>query len=228
MATMNSAASLNLHGGGVIHMAAMQPVRSSPHVTGLHYFAAWQQHSLISCLMGEEWRSVVGWEGFYEVSNLGRVKTAPRTIPLHGGQKRIPERVRKLQLTRDGYPCVGLSGVGKWTLKKVHQLVCEAFHGPRPSPSHQAAHNDGVRTNNAASNLRWATAAENSCDRAIHGNNRPGETNGNAKLTNMEAAEIRLRAHSASYAELADEYGVSLFTIGRIVRCERYRVEMAA
>jgi hypothetical protein len=179
----------------------------------------------------EEWRPISGWEGLYEVSNLGRVKSLPRAFPMHGGIKRTRELIRKLRLTHDGYPCLILSRGGRigpgapgfYVMKRVHQLVCEAFHGPRPSVGHQVAHGDGVRTNNVATNLRWATPAENYSDRHRHGTNLAGERNGNAKLSDAQAAEIRRRSAWLNNEKLAKQYGVSSWTIGRIVRGERYR-----
>lgn len=73
----------------------------------------------------------------------------------------------------------------------VSRLVCEAFHGPKPTLIHQAAHNDGVRTNNRPDNLRWATPQENSDDKKLHGTELRGERNGNARLTSANVLEIR-------------------------------------
>lgn len=53
--------------------------------------------------------------------------------------------------------------------RRLHRLVCEAFHGPEPQPGMDAAHNDGDRRNNHANNLRWATRAENIADQWSHG-----------------------------------------------------------
>lgn len=108
---------------------------------------------------------------------------------------------------------------GKAMCRGVHALVCEAFHGPKPSPSHQTAHNDGNKDNNAAANLRWATASENNQDKKLHGTWQGGSKNPRAKLSETQVAEIKKsRAAGASAQEIADLYGVAALQIRRIVR----------
>lgn len=105
----------------------------------------------------EEWRPVADFPG-YSVSNLGRVVSTVRgeARELRGGYS--GSGYRKVALARDGHRYG----------KKVHLLVCEAFHGPRP-PGLVARHLDGDKTRNAASNLEWATYSENGHDQVRHG-----------------------------------------------------------
>lgn len=124
----------------------------------------------IENLPGEEWRPVVGYEGIYEVSSLGRVKSLARTFAHPHGPKRIKARILKLILVKRGYYRVSLCGKGERQPSLVHQLVAEAFHGPKPTPAHEVCHNDGRPGNNAASNLRWDTHSENIRDTVRHGN----------------------------------------------------------
>ncbi len=91
----------------------------------------------------------------------------------------------------------------------VHHLVCEAFHGPRPEGM-KVAHNNGNHLDNRASNLRWATDSENQNDRKDHG------TMG--KLTLEQVQEIRARRATEKPAALAQEYGVSYYTVWDIVK----------
>lgn len=108
----------------------------------------------------------------------------------------------------------------------VHQLVCEAFHGPRPSPRHHAAHSDGVRTHNAPDNLRWATPQENADDRIAHGNSGRGEQHAQSLLTEDEVKAIR-KTYAASMGaryvrrgtreRLASQFGVSIGAIKDII-----------
>lgn len=99
----------------------------------------------------------------------------------------------------------------------VHSLVCTAFHGPRPSPKHQVAHKDGDKTNNAAVNLRWATAKENIADKILHGTMAHSEANGRAKLTIEQVREIRRRmAEGETQKGLAQAYGVAASNISHI------------
>jgi HNH endonuclease/NUMOD4 motif len=109
------------------------------------------------CLPGERWRLVVGYEGLYDVSSLGRVWSNYR-----GG------RILKPGRHPHGYPQVGLWRDGQHRMWLVHQIVCIAFHGPRP-PGMEVCHNDGVPSNVAASNLRWDTHEGNMGDKQEHG-----------------------------------------------------------
>ena len=104
----------------------------------------------------EEWRPVVGFEGYYEVSNLGRVKTVARRMSNRG----VPEKIRS-QTELKGYHCVGLIKDGTHKTVKVHRIVAEAFIGSPPTPQHQVNHIDGDKGNNIVSNLEWATPQEN-------------------------------------------------------------------
>ena len=116
-------------------------------------------------LPGEEWRPAVGAEGFYEVSDLGRVRSVPHmTVKgLRGGRILSPCRVAKL-----GYLSVGLSVNGVVRYSSVHRLVAAAFHGPCPD-GQEVRHLDGDPANNAAANLRYGTKSENRDDQRRHG-----------------------------------------------------------
>lgn len=114
----------------------------------------------------ETWMPIRSYEGLYEVSSFGRVKSLSR-IRRNGGVLR--ERILSPALTQAGYPSVALhiAGRGQRTHLVPH-LVAEAFHGPRPEGM-QVCHNDGVPGNNQASNLRWDTPSENIRDVIRHG-----------------------------------------------------------
>lgn len=83
----------------------------------------------------------------------------------------------------------------------AHALVCELFHGPKPSRLYQVAHHDGNKLNNHYSNLRWATAKENNADKTRHGTQQRGEKNYNAKLTDEIVRAIRAE-HTGRYGNL--------------------------
>lgn len=125
-------------------------------------------------------------------------------------------------LDADGYPRVSYHENGKTKQVAVHTLVCTAFHGIRPSPAHTVAHGDGERANNKASNLRWATPKEQYADRRRHGTEaKSGERNWNAKISNAQAAAIRAAyrpGRGAGYPALAKAFGVSKFTVYRVVK----------
>jgi hypothetical protein len=106
---------------------------------------------------------------------------------------------------------------------RVHRLVCEAFHGPPPSPAHLVAHRDGNRQNNRAGNLRWATHIENESDKRAHGRTSQGERHGAAKLSVALVREARrLRRDGASWRFLARRFGVAKRTIQTAVTGETW------
>lgn len=118
-----------------------------------------------------------------------------------------------------GYLQVQMWVDGKAKRFTVHVIVCEAFHGPRPTPKHQVRHLDGNKLNCRADNLKWGTAKENAADRKTHGTNNNGERHGNACLTWQVVHAIRQRyaAGSADQKDLAEEFGVSRATVSRVI-----------
>lgn len=117
------------------------------------------------------WKPVVGFEGFYEVSDEGRVRSLPRRVnsPVAGGSRVIPGRERKLTTHPSGHLIVSLSRPGeKLFMAKVHRLVLEAFVGPCPDGM-ECCHNNSVPSDNRLANLRWDTPSENQLDKRRHG-----------------------------------------------------------
>lgn len=169
----------------------------------------------------EEWREIAGYDGWYEVSNLGRVRS---WMPTGKGHKRLAEaRIRKLVPNlRGGYLTVMLMRNKQRTLRYVHHLVLEAFVGPR-SEGMEGRHKDGDALNNVPSNLAWATHPENEQDKFAHGTHTSGERNGGAKFTNEQAAQIQERTQTETVTALATEFGVSIATISQIKNGLRYR-----
>ena len=110
----------------------------------------------------EEWRDIKGYEGLYQVSNMGRVKSLERTIiRKNGSEQHRKERILKPRKDGHGYLRVNLSnGRGNKKDSKIHRLVCEAFQkNPENKPC--VNHIDENKTNNTASNLVWCTYKEN-------------------------------------------------------------------
>lgn len=103
-----------------------------------------------------EWRPVVGYEGRYEVSNDGRIKSLAQEIRRKDGRVWCrPDTVLSGHLTHTGYMTVRLMGAdGRSRVRQIHILVLEAFVGPQPDGL-RAVHRDRVKTNNAIDNLYW-------------------------------------------------------------------------
>lgn len=164
----------------------------------------------------EQWLSVIGFEGVYEVSDRGRVRSLDRDVPYSNGRVlRMKGIIRQTPLVA-GYLSLFLSLNGSKTFAYVHHLVAVAFIGPRP-PGKELAHADGDSRNAALENLRYATPIENDADKIAHGTRPQGSRNGSAKLTEQQVIEIRQRSHHGERGNvLAKEYGISTGSMARI------------
>lgn len=165
----------------------------------------------------ELWAPVVGYEGLYEVSTLGRVRSLERfSKQRFGNLQHRPERVLRPinDHTSTKYLYVNLSKNGRSKKFAIHRLVLEAFIGPCPSANHQACHNDGCRTNPRLDNLRWDTIKANAADVERHGNRVRGEQSPRAKLTAQQVNYV-LSCHESSL-KLSRALGVASSTIRAI------------
>jgi len=160
----------------------------------------------------QQWRSVPGYEGAYMVSDDGQVRSLSRRVKhALGGWRTLTERILAQSPDGKGYMTVALHMKGRQKSARVHVLVKDAFHGPRPPGRVEVCHGDGVPGNNVLSNLRYDTHANNVRDRKGHGTDNSGARNGCAKLTVELVREIR-QAHARAGArpvDLAKLYGVS-------------------
>lgn len=169
-----------------------------------------------------EWKQIPGFEGYYEASSDGRIRSMPRTN--RGCSKHGTESVRRIkgkeirQHTRmDGkYYHVTLAKEGVNKTRTVHSLVLEAFVGLRKE-GYEALHIDGNSHNNALTNLRWGSHAENEADKLKHGGVMVGEQVHTAKLKAVQVAAIK--AHTFKYgdgARIARLLGLTKETVNKI------------
>lgn len=167
---------------------------------------------------------VKGIQDRYLVSSAGNIYS------LWDNKRKLAEpRLRGMSLHPAGYYRVYLCKTGKdmkrpikiWRL--AHQLICEAFHGPRPSSRHHAAHINGISTDNRASNLMWATPKENEHHKKLHDTRLSREKNHQAKLNERMVAAIKYikRKHGFSCAELGRCFDVSYQVIQRVLGDEK-------
>ena len=111
----------------------------------------------------EQWKWVVGWEGYYRVSNTGRVMTVGSAHPHWLNPAKVfarQPRVHAPHTNKRGYRHILLQRHGQKVDRTVHSLVLEAFHGPRPHGL-VCNHKNGKRSDNRASNLEWVTHKQN-------------------------------------------------------------------
>lgn len=154
--------------------------------------------------MIEQWKDIKGYEGKYQVSNTGKVRSLERHYMLRaskiciGGKELKPYKYH-------GYLGVRLSKNSKAPIKKIHRLVLEAFVGD--SGGLHSRHLDGNRENNNLDNLKWGTRKENEADKVRHGTNNLGERHGNSKLCDLDVWLIR--NIDAKHKLLAEFFGIS-------------------
>lgn len=141
--------------------------------------------------MKQEWRSIEGFEGLYEVSNYGEVKALERIVENNGGMQRKHERILK-QNTKS-HCVVVLCKNGKTYSRLVHRLVAIAFI-PNPENKPVVDHIDTNPMNNRADNLRWVTIQENCMNpltRMHNSESKKGHAYYGRPLTEDEKDKIR-------------------------------------
>lgn len=158
----------------------------------------------------DEWRDIPGWEGMYQVSSSGQVRS------LH----RKNTRTLKPRNNRKGYPCVMLYAAdGSKKNKPVHRLVAATFIRRKDEAATQVNHIDGNKTNNSRENLEWVTASENIIHSVGIGKRAIGEGHHSAKLTESDVVEIRKRLKAGDrQKDIARDFGVSTCPISQIKR----------
>lgn len=151
-----------------------------------------------------KWRVVPSFP-WLEASSDGRVR---RTLVALNGMR--PREIEGA-IDKRGYImlCIQRGNIRRGNIGK-HVLICEAFHGLRPSPAHLVAHWDGDSTNNVPSNLRWATEKENAADRTRHGHTLRGTDVNTAKLNEFVVLEMRRLAKEEGFTgkQLGEMFGV--------------------
>lgn len=174
----------------------------------------------------EKWKSIAGYEGLYEVSNLGRVRSMPRTeafLKKSNGQiATLCVRQRKEKILkagqRGGYLSVVLSKNGTTHNALVHRLVAQAFI-PNSDNKPQVNHIEQPKTDNSVGNLEWATPAEDGQHRVAHDLRPNGSRLPQTKLTEEQVVEMRdFRAQGWLLRELSAKYDVAESTVSAVVR----------
>jgi hypothetical protein len=163
----------------------------------------------------EEFRAVAGFEGKYEVSNLGRVKSLAK----HG----FPDKFIAGR-TKIGYMLVGLYRDNKPTYAYIHRLVAAAFLAkPEKLLPLSVNHIDGNKANNLLGNLEWATHRENMDHAMRTGLSRKGEECTNATISEADVLAMRELYKTKSSIAIADQFGLSRAHAIDIIRGRRWK-----
>jgi hypothetical protein len=162
--------------------------------------------------LSEEWKAVVGYEGLYEVSSQGSVRSLDRTVLYPNGK---PNRNFKGKLlkqclnVKQRYYGVRLSKQGKTKLWLIHQLVAAAFLGNKPA-DHVICHGPKGHLCNEINNLSYGTFSQNAKDQWRDGTKIYGEKVFNSKLTAKKVLQIKkLRKSGKTLTELSQKFAIS-------------------
>lgn len=173
--------------------------------------------------ISEQWKTCPGYEGAYEVSSEGRVRSVERMVRCRLGFRLVRSVFIKQRSHRGKYWVVQLSVPGREQCLFVHRLVCQAFH-LNPTGLPISRHKDGDNRNSRADNLEWGTYADNEADKRRHGTALFGERHPNAVLNDDLVRSIRAR-HAAKHTALriAADLGIKRGVVGCIVRGEFWK-----
>lgn len=171
------------------------------------YISIQRQHG--DAVIKEQWNPIEGFEGKYEISNLGRVKSLAR---YHGCLYKS-DRILSPGVKQNGYLKVGLYEDYKCKNCYIHRLVLSHFNR-KPNKNEECNHKDGNKKNNYIDNLEWCTSSENKIHRSKNLKIHCEEKHEVSKLTVEKVKKIRkMRKLGKSYYEMAKNYDVNASTI---------------
>ena len=171
--------------------------------------------------MNEEvWKEIEGYEGFYAISTIGRVKSLSRTfIKSDGRRYTVKEKIIKPAIDKDGYLRIELNKIGDTKKYYVHRLVGLAFiNNPNNKP--QINHIDFDVKNNIVENLEWVTNQENIQHNVKHGRlkDQYGQDNPNVKINKEIVFKIRnLRMEGKTLDEISRLTGTSVSNVKNVI-----------
>ena len=178
--------------------------------------------------VNEIWADIKGFEGYYQISNLGIVRSIDRVVAhKRTGVMRFKGRLLSMCLNRtNGYKRVYLTKDNTSFKFYVHVLVANHFI-EKVNGKIFINHKDGIKTNNTVDNLEWVTKSENAIHAVETGLNNPckRESNGNSKLKNKDIDDIIKLFKTGEYTQVAISkmYGVCKQTINNIVRGNNWK-----
>jgi len=167
-------------------------------------------------LEGEIWCDIVGYEGLYQASNMGRIYSIKYSTIMFQSTKKVSDDYicKTVKLQKDA----NIKGFG------VHRLIALTFI-PNPENKPEVDHIDNNPSNNQASNLQWATKGDQTRWAYERGRDRKGGDKAHtAKLTNEQVKELRLKyKNGVTYSELKKQYQISESSLSNIIKNRTYK-----
>lgn len=178
------------------------------------------QQYIFAVTMNENWKDIKGFEGLYQVSDLGRIKSLARTRKNKNESVSIvKEIIKKPTPNPRGYSIIQLHKKSERKYFSVHRLVAEAFV-PKIKHKHYVNHKNCIKGDNRAANLEWCTHKENIAHSWANGLSyvHRGENHCHSKLTDKDVIKIKSMLESKKYMqkEIAEKYKVSRSVICNI------------
>jgi hypothetical protein len=163
----------------------------------------------------EQWKDVEGYEGLYQISNLGRVKSLSRTtIRRNGSPSPVKEKILSPSFKAD-YKVLNLCKNGKKVLTRVHILIAKAFID-NPDNQPLVCHKNDIKYDNRLENLYWGNHSTNGFDANNNGIGTRGSANGMAVLNASQVREIRELLETDTVSNISRKFGVSRGAINDI------------
>ncbi len=172
--------------------------------------------------MTETWKDIPGYEGRYQVSDLGNVRSLDRYVKGGPGRVRIAKgrMLSMITMPKNRYFSVTLWKDNTYLWISVHKLVALAFLGGCPEGK-ETLHSDGNPENNRVGNLRYGTRKENVADAIKHGTHIKGATQGSAKLCDEDV--IFIKNSPLNQRILGELFGVHQSNISRIKNTKAWK-----
>ena len=162
-------------------------------------------------IIAEEWRPVVGFDGEFEVSSDGHVRSLDRTVvdTRNGRCWKYCGRILSTWRNHHGYTSVSINSNSRKRVRLVHRLMAEAFFGSQ-RPGMEVNHKNGIRDDNRLENLEWCTRSENQTHAATLPHTPRGRKKGGPSYSDAQVRKVReLRRLGMSLRRIAGEVGMS-------------------
>lgn len=174
-------------------------------------------------MANELWKPIPSWEGFYEASSTGRIRSLdrPKANPIGRGRGSKGRVLVQVRSAGSPYLKVSLTDGARRIQESVHILVATAFHGPRPAAHMEVRHANDIKDDNRASNLKWGSAADNYED--SYRNGRRSTRRLHRLLTEADVRAVKLALTVLTVNTVALQFGLPHHCVRSIALGKTYK-----